>query len=309
MSFVKGGSKAFRTVKCTPMKLHLRVRILLLMCIIMTCSTSLVMFHFLLVRFGDCTEFDVFHHKPSPDPQNLRRSPHWDYFEHMYCLHARSSVERWEDIQESFRRLHLDNDIHYWDAIMDAENGHRGAWMSHRSIAQHALDNNYSRIFIFEDDIKIEPFLAAGVDSVMQRVQDFLEGTPSWEVFYLSHNCKALELTRNPEFVRVHSWSTVAFALNRQGIEKLAKTEYDRTTTVDSILFVNQHAYAIYPMVIEHKPNHSYTINQNRTEDVNHMWRYEEKLFYNDALQRNSYACSSPPRRAWGQLLYSPPIL
>jgi len=299
------------TMKCTAFWGPMRLRVALLMCIILTCSASLVTFHYLLVTWGDCVEFGVFRSNPSSDPDNLRRSAHWDYFDHIYVLHSHLAVEREADIHASVNQLHLTHDVHWWDTEIDEENGHRGAWNSHKSIAQHALDNNYSRILIFEDDIKIEPFLEKGVDGVLSRVTDFLKMTPSWEVFFFAHNCKKLELTPHPEFVRVNSWSTVAYAMNKKGIEKLAYSDVFEGgfPTVDSLLFKNRHAYSIYPMVIEHKPNLSYTIKSNRTEDVNTEWRYQERILHEDALERRMFACASPSRRAWGQLLYSPPRL
>jgi len=304
---LKGSQKY--AAACGPM----RLRAMLLACIVFMCALSLVMFHVLLVRWGDCLEFNNAlpntPRAPSSDPDNLRRSPHWDFFDHIYVLHSSLAVERRESIHDSINKLHLQDDVHWWDTEIDYENGHRGTWMSHKSIAQHAFANNFSKILVFEDDIKIEPFLARGVDAVMQRAISFLHVTPSWEVFYLSHNCKRMELTNNPEIVHVNSWSTVAFALQGKAIEVLAESGYDKRTTVDSLLFKNKHAYAIYPMPIEHTPNYSYTEKANRTEVVNEMWRYEERVLYEDALKRNTFACSSAPRRAWGHFLYSPPFI
>lgn len=121
MALVKGFRTSLRvkgsygTMKCTAFWGPMRLRVALLMCIILTCSASLVTFHYLLVTWGDCVEFGEFHSTISSDPHNLRRSPHWDYFDHIYVLHSHLAVEREADIHASINQLHLENDIEMWD--------------------------------------------------------------------------------------------------------------------------------------------------------------------------------------------------
>lgn len=99
------------------------------------------------------------------------------------------------------------------DAIHDPLNGHRGCAKSHLAAIEYALDSDFERVLILEDDFE---FTAEKEDIGSYTEAFFTHFENSWDVFFLGTNVMESEASSHPSFQRVIRSNTAhGYAINR----------------------------------------------------------------------------------------------
>ena len=104
------------------------------------------------------------------------------YFDAIYCINLDFQTERWQAMQERFRRLHIEKRVRRFSAIEEGQ--YIGATLSHRQIVEKAKRQGLSNVLVFEDDAiffdDIARYLQRSVKELRQQ---------EWKLFFLG-GCK-----------------------------------------------------------------------------------------------------------------------
>ena len=167
--------------------------------------------------------------------------------DHIYCLSAENSKRR-PIVQQRLIDAQM-TPFTFYPAIMDKSNPTKGCYLSHNAIWRHALDNGYSRILIFEDDVIFNRQLTT------EDYQDikYIIDTKQWMVFFLGHLPLTMKETSNKRVFLVHSLCTHAYIINCSYIPYLLSFNYKKLTPIlqgiDGLLMYQSNCYALYPMI------------------------------------------------------------
>lgn len=69
-----------------------------------------------------------------------------------FCINLDKRTDRWEKCRQQFLKQGVG--VKRWPAKPLPENRRFGAWLSHREIIEHAKNNNWDCVGVFEDDIE-----------------------------------------------------------------------------------------------------------------------------------------------------------
>lgn len=133
----------------------------------------------------------------------------FNFFDKIFCINLPHRVDRWENSQETFKALNINNIVNRFEGYNALEeNRNKGVFssyfyfqepdtigtinlrrsgcaMSFIKIIQTAKQNQYKNVLIFEDDI----IMHASVDIINSTLTQCIEELPNnWELFYLSAN-------------------------------------------------------------------------------------------------------------------------
>ena len=203
----------------------------------------------------------------------------WDVFDKIYCVVSPWKKDRQAPLMAELEKVGLtENNVKFINGIQDIENGHRGAWQAHKNVAIDAIENNYERVLVFEDDISFTNSFVDTFEYKLYELSEFLNHVQYWEYFYFCYNANAIKRLQNPRFennfVHLNSWSTVAYAMSIGGMEKLMFSTFPNAEggTVDGVLHSSKFSYGFFPMVTRHVPNFSFTTNTNRSSNFLLNW-------------------------------------
>jgi GR25 family glycosyltransferase involved in LPS biosynthesis len=139
-----------------------------------------------------------------------------------YCINLSHRTDRWDRVQEEFSKNRIL--VERFDAVLGKNTdqypmlsrGAAGCMMSHIGVLRDAVENNYDKIAIFEDDV----FFAEDFEN---KFSAFVENVPDdWQFIYLAANLHNDIHTSVPVASGVnkiiYAWSTHAMMLNRDAI-------------------------------------------------------------------------------------------
>ena len=122
-----------------------------------------------------------------------------------------------------FAAVGLADRVHFLVQEPDTQDGKRGCFHSHQQAARRALELGAQRALMFEDDVEFTPnftpFAAA-------RAARFLQAGQPWELFFLGHFPRKMELTSQSDVVKVRSMDGHAYVLSPAGMRSLCALEY-----------------------------------------------------------------------------------
>lgn len=127
-----------------------------------------------------------------------------------------------------------------------------GCTQSHLKIINEAIENNYERILIFEDDIH---FYEDGIIPPITKIEnplDEITKVNAWDILYLGGSLLDQYVTlTDKHLIRVSGMNTShAYILNHTAFEKI-KSRYHYAYPMDILLSANLHPkYSVYPMVV-----------------------------------------------------------
>ncbi len=109
-----------------------------------------------------------------------------EYFDRIYCINLKSRPDRLISFKKNFKALGTSN-ITFIEAI-DGKTLDIGDWkfspgslgckLSHLSIYNDALKNNYSKILVFEDDAIVNKYFRKALYKILATVND------DWDLIY-----------------------------------------------------------------------------------------------------------------------------
>ena len=259
----------------------------------------------------------------SSSHSKLEKKESWSMFDKIYCVVSPWKKDRFEPLMVELKKVGLEDAVKFIDGVLDLENGHRGGWQAHKNVAIDALNNNYKRVLVFEDDISFTKSFVDSFEYKLYELSEFLNHVHYWEYFYFCYNPNAVKLVLNSRFkknfIQLNSWSTVAYAMSIGGMQKLRHSMFPHAEggTVDGVLHSSKYSYAFFPMAIQHVPNFSFTLNRLRSNLFLLNWKKRTILLKHAAetVCRTSIAycqlvesgkcakirCKNPYLRQWGE--------
>jgi glycosyl transferase family 25 len=158
------------------------------------------------------------------------------------CINLREREDRRVAILKNFQDSGLK--IEFFLVDKDKEDPQRGCYNSHRACAKLALERNYDRILILEDDAFIDPFS----QGIVQRINNFLERTNP-DLFYLGVLLGKIWLTWHRNIARCRGQGAHAYIISRPGCEKILSWDDYCGKGIDSVFSKRFKAYCVFPMM------------------------------------------------------------
>ena len=147
----------------------------------------------------------------------------WDLVDVIQCITLRTRPERQRQAAAQFERVGISHRVHFLVQEPDVQDGKRGCFHAHQQAARRALELGARRALTFEDDVEFTadftPFAAA-------RAAKFVGGAEPWEIFFLGHFPRKMELTAQRDVVKVRSMDGHAYLLSPEGMRRLCSLEY-----------------------------------------------------------------------------------
>ncbi len=123
-----------------------------------------------------------------------------------------------------FAAVGLADRVHFLVQEADPEDGKRGCFCAHQQASRRALELGARRALTFEDDVEFTPnftpFAAA------RAAKFLLTGSEAWEIFFLGHFPRKMELTAQRDIVKVRSMDGHAYLLSTEGMRRLCSLCY-----------------------------------------------------------------------------------
>lgn len=127
--------------------------------------------------------------------------------------------------------------IHRISAFHTPLNGHKGCAYSHLCAIKLAMDHQWDRVLILEDDCLFDK----GEDEVDHYVHSFFLNVEKWDVLFLSTNLKKWEKTSWDHILRVKcSHAAHAYAVNKHYYKTLYKLFEDSYKELEDVVFYFQ---------------------------------------------------------------------
>ena len=208
----------------------------------------------------------------------------WDEIELILCITLRTRPERRAAVTEQFAAVGLAGRVTFLEQDPDVEDGKRGCFHAHQQAARTALERGASYALVFEDDVEFLPHFTAHAG---KRVVRFLRAPPAgWSIFFLGHFPRSMELTEQPDVVRVRSMDAHAYILSAAGARELCALEYRGDQVDVHYHYQSASAYALYPMVAVQRATFSDTEAIDRPEDWNIDKLAREESLYQGCVGR-----------------------
>jgi hypothetical protein len=216
----------------------------------------------------------------------------WDLIDVIQCITLRTRPERAEAARRQFARVGLADRVHFLVMEPDADDGKRGCFHSHQHAARRALELGAKHALTFEDDVEFtndfSPFAAA-------RAAKFLSETDEpWELFFLGHFPRKMELTSQRDVVKVRSMDGHAYVLTAQGMRALGALAYRGDQVDVHYHYCCAQAFALYPMVALQRASFSDTEAVERAADWNGDKLAREQQLYKGAVGRQLLGAALP---------------
>lgn len=165
----------------------------------------------------------------------------------VFCISLKERADRRELLSREFEGSGLK--IEFLIVERDSENPERGCFDSHIKCASLALERNYRRVLILEDDatlVLFEPQQVSQINSFMNHRAP--------ELFYLGANLGKVWLTWSRGIARVRAKGTHAYILSNKGCEQLLKHAPYNGTAIDKVYSKRFKAYMAFPMLSQQQP-------------------------------------------------------
>ncbi|MHC6223633.1 glycosyltransferase family 25 protein [Pseudomonas sp. X10] len=165
----------------------------------------------------------------------------------VFCISLKERTDRRELLLREFAGCGLS--IEFIVVERDSDNPERGCFDSHLKCAKLALERNYQRVLILEDDATLLTFEAQQV----RQMNRFLARRDP-ELFYLGANLGKVWLTWSRGIARVRAKGTHAYMLNQNGCRQLLGHAPYSGIAIDKIFSKYFKAYMAFPMLSQQQP-------------------------------------------------------
>ena len=202
-----------------------------------------------------------------PGTGTTKSTHDWSYFDMVYVitLEGHENVRLKSVLYEVTVKANIPlGNVTVVKSKRDAS-GVRGCFNAHKFVADHALNNGYSRVVVFEDDVKLS--LSRFTADRLRAVVDFLKMKDrggGWDVFFFATMTLTCQGSDVDNIKRVQSLTTAAYAATRETLMRLTTLSYSGGS-VDAQFYSNlARSYAYYPMLMYQRDDLSSTIKQRR---------------------------------------------
>lgn len=161
-----------------------------------------------------------------------------------FCINIRKRQDKYlkarkelNNIQPSVEFFHIDR---------DDKDPQRGCFSSHQALARLGIQNSWTRILIFEDDVQ---FYRPVTSRIVRKINKFIQAA-EFDILYLGLMLDRIWLSKYPGFVHCQGFCTHAYILSGSGMEKLAGVRYENEKMgVDTWYQKQLKGYCLFPMV------------------------------------------------------------
>jgi len=155
-----------------------------------------------------------------------------NYFDQVYVINLDSRPDRMKQVNELLSQYKINykriSGVYLKDKYTDVINkktntsslGHLGCILSHVKCCKDALDNNYNKILVLEDDIT---FIENHINIInFQKLYNEIQ-TIDWNIFYLgaTFNSKLIPLTPHIDKPSGEVWGTQSIGYNKNTIMEI----------------------------------------------------------------------------------------
>lgn len=203
---------------------------------------------------------------------NINMNP-FNYFEKIFCINLDHRTDRWNSVQEEFKKADIAGRVERFSAIKEND-GHLGVIKSNLELIKFAQNNNLNNFLVFEDDLKfVENEIQKYLSLAIEQLKDL-----EWSLFYLGANTHSKLEQISSNLYRAKKCYTVhAMAYNKIVYNKVVE-QYKNITEIrhhNDILDVflsneiqaNNMCLLIYPLLATQKNDYSdiekKKVNQN----------------------------------------------
>jgi GR25 family glycosyltransferase involved in LPS biosynthesis len=175
------------------------------------------------------------------------------FFDKIYVINLAKRKDRLLQVTEEMDKYGIEFDL--VDAIEDTESGARGLRDTMIKIFTEALENNYERIFVFEDDAMWledpNPILNAAVEQLPDNWHLLYAGVQATKGFKYRHSANLLNLDGG--------FATHAVGYSKQCIKEIMSR--DMQYPIDNWIVTDiqnmGHTYCTYPFLCTQRPSFS----------------------------------------------------
>ncbi|KIY41824.1 hypothetical protein TZ03_05215 [Pseudomonas sp. 10-1B] len=165
----------------------------------------------------------------------------------VFCISLKERTDRRELLEKEFEGSGLH--IEFLVVERDSGNSERGCFDSHVKCATLAMERNYQRVLILEDDatlMEFEPVQVQQINSFMNRCDP--------EQLYLGANLGKVWLTWSKGIARVRAKGTHAYILTRKGCQHLLRHAPYSGVAIDKVYSKHFKSYMSFPMLSQQQP-------------------------------------------------------
>jgi len=201
--------------------------------------------------------------KPSKEFKNDHIN---NFVNKIYCINLDRRSDRWEHMKNQFARFNINVErfsavdgkslrkkelkIKH-DDLGNNVRGAQGALKSHRAILKEAIDRDYDRIAVFEDDIIF-------CDDFIDRFDYYANVVPKdWDIMYLGchyNNSPSPKMVRTYIYKNERNFGCFAMILNKQMIRKIYELTEPEEKTIDdyiSTIIKIHNVYCFIPFFVK----------------------------------------------------------
>lgn len=162
------------------------------------------------------------------------------------CISLKDRQDRRDLLLQTMRKSGLDIEFVLVDP--DREDPVRGCFESHLKCANIALQRNYSRVLIFEDDALPYDFHPR----VINRINSFI-ASRDFSILHLGYTMGKIWLTWNMSIARGRATALHAYVLSRHGCEEFSRLEY-HSEPIDRVVRKTIKQHFVFPMLFGQQP-------------------------------------------------------
>lgn len=213
-----------------------------------------------------------------------------DFVDQVYCINLSKRKDRWDFMEKEFKKFSIDvKRINGVDGMLLKKSninlnsckeklGSLGCLRSHQLVYKDALENNYKKICIFEDDIIFCKDFKSRIDYYIRNIPK------NWDIMYLGchfHGCKKPEKITSYIYKNSCSFGAFAYIINDNIIKELYNSRND--IPIDNQLcFLNRkyNAYSFIPFFVKTRKIKSDISNTDESfeyDEVNYLFKDELK--------------------------------
>lgn len=178
-----------------------------------------------------------------------------DFVNEIFVVNLMERTDRWKQINDELRSRHIN--FRTWFAVKE-DDGRQGLLKTMKSLFEHCVTAQYSRVCVFEDDARI---LRPNFNEIMITCIDQLP--KDFDLFYLGGNVWKKPFRKSPNILQTPAiYSSHAIIYNKTAIEyilhelgKNSHKAYD-VLLVKTIQQINK-CYCAYPLLVSQKNGYS----------------------------------------------------
>ena len=160
-----------------------------------------------------------------------------------FCISLSEAEDRRELLDDEFRKLGVEVEYFLADRMANPQ---LGCALSHQAVVHLAKEQGLKNVLIYEDDVRFYDF---DVQQIGQ-INDFLEFSDGWEIFYLGGLLGSMWRTRHKGIARFRGITTHSIIISDKIFDSIINYDFSKKDVgIDTFYKRNFKAYAPYPLM------------------------------------------------------------